>query len=67
MPTRELTDRFSERRFCPQHAQSAKLKAGDDRAEFFDTIVKGLTIVVRPTGTGTFFLHYTDPRPSIDC
>jgi integrase len=52
MPKANLTDRF---------CQTAKTQEGWDRSEYFDTIVRGLSLVVFAGGTRTFFQHYTDP------
>src|SRR5262245_51693853 len=47
----ELTDRF---------CQTAKPKTGL-QAEFFDTVVKGLSLVASKGGTKTFYLTYSRP------
>lgn len=51
MPKLQLTDRF---------CQAAKPKAGR-QTEYFDTIVKGLSLVASAGGAKTFFLHFTRP------
>ena len=50
MPTRELTDRF---------CRTAK-PVGGTQTDFFDTVVKGLSLRVS-TGTRAFCLNYTTP------
>ena len=52
MPKQQLTDRF---------CQNAKPEQGSDRAEYFDTVTRGLSLLVLATGARTFYFAYTDP------
>ncbi|PAP92164.1 tyrosine-type recombinase/integrase [Mesorhizobium wenxiniae] len=51
MPTIELTDRF---------CQTAKAVDGN-QTDYFDTVVKGLSLRASPAGTKAFYLNYTRP------
>ncbi|MFD1982401.1 tyrosine-type recombinase/integrase [Mesorhizobium newzealandense] len=51
MPTIELTDRF---------CQTAKAVDGK-QTDYFDTVVKGLSLRASPAGTRAFYLNYTRP------
>lgn len=51
MPTIELTDRF---------CQTAKAADGK-QTDYFDTVVKGLSLRASPAGTKAFYLNYTRP------
>ncbi|RWN58452.1 site-specific integrase [Mesorhizobium sp.] len=51
MPKLELTDRF---------CQTAKAVSGS-QTEYFDTIVKGLSLIASEGGSKTFYLHFTKP------
>ncbi|MER8574559.1 tyrosine-type recombinase/integrase [Mesorhizobium sp. M1409] len=52
MPKIELSDRF---------CQTAKPPNGSLQAEFFDTVVKGLSLLASAGGAKTFYLNYTRP------
>lgn len=52
MPKIELTDRF---------CQTAKPASGLLQEEFFDTIVRGLSLLASAGGAKTFYLNYTRP------
>lgn len=51
MPTIELTDRF---------CQTARAMDGK-QTDYFDTVVKGLSLRASPAGTKAFYLNYTRP------
>jgi integrase len=52
MPVRTLTDKF---------IQGVKPSAGKAQIEYFDTVTKGLSVIVSAGGARVFYLSYTAP------